>query len=803
MIINAATPLQNGPFLFCICTIVGVGINASCLADDASTGPEGINSQNLGLHGNGVAIGMIENHRPGKHGFDGAANISSAYDPVAVFTIDQPPHVDFTHWHAVAVAGIVLAHPHPTSVSRLADFYAATVVHPSNPFSQNNWVLAAQRVGQEAGGNVRAINISTMQDDLGLNGASIITRGLDWSADMHEILYVVGRGNGPVVGPPADVFNGIVVGASSLHGNIFRHAWVGNATLNSGARRLTSILAPGSPITTTNHDASPGTITHLTASGTSLAAPHVTGTVALLQQYADTQSWLGGARRHEVMKAVLMNSADKLKDTNDGRRLCMEKDIAYLDNSNPPQEIGWLASDAYGPFTAHPVDDRMGTGQLNAKRALKQYAAGQFNSGGTVNVPMIGWDYSTTKGIDSIRKYVFEEPLEKESFISVTLAWDRVVLLNDTNANDIYDSGETFTLSGMTNMDLYLMPKDALDLVEAVAASTTRLYNVEHIFWQIPEKGEYEIWVHQATNAVGWQPYALAWWAVRDPGDCPADLNGDCLVDAVDIALLLEAWGDDRCGHPADLDRDGIVGESDLDILLDAFGSCPAWYPLTTCEKDEFEYFVSYETAQAHWTLEPDDAVVFSYQGKCLRIGESGTLNHVCKLPKKAVVVVPGPLSDYWHYGNCKPCLENNEEVGACCFGSGPQHQCQIVGRGECEEAPNGRWFGDGSNCDGIDCMNEIFVCCWYDYTPDHALCVLVSCAPVLEDGFCVKGQDPGKPVDPPFHCGWDTVGCEFSPCYCRLPRSCSDCPPIGHKPGGTGALCILLDTEQAANQNP
>jgi len=47
-------------------------------------------------------------------------------------------------------------------------------------------------------------------------------------------------------------------------------------------------------------------------SGTSYAAPHATGVVALLQEYARANGLGADSRRHEVMKAVLMNSADKV-----------------------------------------------------------------------------------------------------------------------------------------------------------------------------------------------------------------------------------------------------------------------------------------------------------------------------------------------------------------------------------------------------------------------------------------------------------------------------------------------------------
>lgn len=47
------------------------------------------------------------------------------------------------------------------------------------------------------------------------------------------------------------------------------------------------------------------------------------------------------------------------------------------------------------------------------------------------------------------------------------------------------------------------------------------------------------------------------------------DLDGDGVVDAADLAILLGAWGSDG---PGDLDCDGTVGAADLAILLGAWG---------------------------------------------------------------------------------------------------------------------------------------------------------------------------------------------------------------------------------------
>ena len=57
------------------------------------------------------------------------------------------------------------------------------------------------------------------------------------------------------------------------------------------------------------------------------------------------------------------------------------------------------------------------------------------------------------------------------------------------------------------------------------------------------------------------------------PDSCEAqgDLNGDGLVGAFDLILLLVAWGPCE-GCPADLDANGAVGASDLLILLANWG---------------------------------------------------------------------------------------------------------------------------------------------------------------------------------------------------------------------------------------
>lgn len=55
---------------------------------------------------------------------------------------------------------------------------------------------------------------------------------------------------------------------------------------------------------------------------------------------------------------------------------------------------------------------------------------------------------------------------------------------------------------------------------------------------------------------------------------CPADLNGDGVVDVGDLFELLGRWGEAESFEPADMNYDGMVDVTDLFILLGAWGPC-------------------------------------------------------------------------------------------------------------------------------------------------------------------------------------------------------------------------------------
>lgn len=493
------------------------------------------------LTGRKIAIGQVDIGRPRKFGLDKAAHLHREIPVRQVFLRDTPaktnpnedPQMKPAEQHAENVAAVMISSDKQLpGVAPGATLYAAAIGLLRRS-GQPEECLAAQNLAEQNGGDVRAINYSfgeSLQQDPRpnpvLDGNALLTQCLDWSARVHNVLHVVagnqGRGGIPI---PTDNYNGMNVAFTTLYDGTFSKvdlanigsAFSGFATRliglegNVDDRRAISLVAPGSNLELLSLD---GRVTR--TSGTSFAAPHVTATVALLQEYGDRQlskegedpHWTLDARRHEVMKAVLMNSAEKIKDTGDGVNLNMSRTVVVGSNRN------WLDSDAYKNQKV-PLDGDMGSGHLNAYRAYQQFSAGQWSP--EAPVPPIAWNYGTVEE-KAYQDYVLEKPLQAGSFVSIILAWNRWVDLNDTNNNEKYDIGESFSDRGLNNLDIYLMSADENDISKSIWSSVSEVDSTEHIFHSIPKTGRYKIRVYYRDRVnEATQPYALAWWTVPAP----------------------------------------------------------------------------------------------------------------------------------------------------------------------------------------------------------------------------------------------------------------------------------------------
>jgi len=509
----------------------------------SSIGATGIDALRLhqspyNLIGRKIAIGQVEIGRPGQFGIDKVVSRNLVMFPNQVFYRNDRPRINGNlDTHAQNVASIMISTAkRMRGVAPGARLFSSAAATPRRN-GQAEECLSAQHVALQNGGDVRAINFSFGESlrydprpQALLDGNALLTQCLDWSARVHNVLYTVagnqGRGG---ISIPTDNYNGINVAFTNRVQNLFARvdpANLGDPAMgaiegfesNVGARRAISLVAPGDEVTTVNPN---GTLT--LASGTSFAAPHVTAAVALLQEYGDRQlrtrcqkpsgcalPWTLDARRAEVMKAVLINSADKLRDSGNGLTLRMSRTIVDRRNRN------WLQSEAYRDPKI-PLDIQMGAGQLNAFRAYEQFSGGQWRS--QKPAPAIGWDYRTVKDSAAYQDYILQQPLKQGSFVSATLAWNRLVDLVDQNGNGLYDVGEEFRDRGLNNLDLYLMRVEDQDTSQSVARSISDVDSVEHIFYQIPAAGRYKIRVYfrDRVNDMN-QPYALAWWTVPNVG---------------------------------------------------------------------------------------------------------------------------------------------------------------------------------------------------------------------------------------------------------------------------------------------
>ena len=483
------------------------------------------------LTGQKIAIGQVEIGRPGRFGFDKIVAWNPNFQLAGIYYQNKAVKANSNlDNHAAMVAAVMISKDKKLrGVAPNAKLYASAVGALKGS-GQPQECLTSQHIAQQNGGDLRAINFSfgesLEQDhhkDYKLDGSSLLTQCIDWSSRVHDTLYVIagnqGQGGIPI---PTDHYNGITTAYTTKQKGVYTKIDFPNLSalpvgigrslikkeINFGKRRAINLVAPGGKVSI--YDLS-GIIQKV--SGTSFAAPHITGSIALLQEFGDRQlkykksNWSLDSRRHEVSKAVLLNSADKLQDNGNGYLLNMTRTI--LSKSH----YSWLQSEAYHNPEI-PVDIQMGIGQLNVLRAYQQFSAGQWKPNNLV--PPIGWDYGNVTKNNS-QDYSISKPLHSNTYISITLVWDRLTELNDKNANQKYDLGESFNNRGLNNLDIFLMPTKTNNISQSVCASISRVDNLEHIFCTIPKTDHYKIRV-QYTNQANkpHQSYALAWWSVSN-----------------------------------------------------------------------------------------------------------------------------------------------------------------------------------------------------------------------------------------------------------------------------------------------
>ncbi len=490
-------------------------------------------------------------------------------------------------FHATEVAGVMIARNRAATPAVRQSVAPGSSLHvgafgnysqanaagsPSN--TRTGVVLATQAVILQQPDGVRQVNHSYGGRYVPADGNSVSAAGLDYLSRRYDSLQVIAgdeqqRPAGqqqPTPGTPSDLFNGINVGMLRQVGGVYNRGDDGNIPFlpaAPGGRMLTHLMAPGVAVDmpTANTANTAGNAYTATDNGTSYAAPHVTAAAALLQQQRRNKQFDNvprfgnpGAQAHQTMKAVLINSADKIQDNGtfnlnglnipQGYLLGMQKTISAdsmrnnLGNQTRPAMGDWTDASATANYDAFrradtPLDYRVGAGALNVSRAVTQYDAGNYNPG--EQVPYTAWSFNSITNQNASREYYFANPLPFESFVSITLCWDRVVrLTNNVGPNNgIFDDGDAFDTSfALTNLDLTLIRNVGGNWVDVSLltggntangkfTSASTVDSTEHLFTMIPDSGMYGIRVTQKSANLGAgfgdTPYGLAWWTVPAP----------------------------------------------------------------------------------------------------------------------------------------------------------------------------------------------------------------------------------------------------------------------------------------------
>jgi len=446
------------------------------------------------------------------------------------YTYTSPDAITTPGEHATWVAALLGNYSSPgyylnTGLAPLTTLGSAAIATSTN--SDGSFNISASSLSAyayaAANGDVVSTSVGDSTDNAGIGQISGVVDSV--AAQYRNTTIVAAAGNsGPtgLVGGPASGYNVISVGA--LDGDTdytsaasfssvgpLPTAWTDGTntySYNNGAatRPGVDILAPGSdivmPVSFTISGSSVS-FSYYSLAGTSFATPLVAAGASLLDSTAKTAfnpTIVPAATESVVIKAVLMNSADKLAGWNNGQQM-----------------VNGVIT------TTQALDYTMGAGAMDLNAALTQYttsayittASGISSSGFNLQVANIGWAYGTVI-LGGSNDYTFSHLLLAGEQIGVTAAWLR---------SQTYDPGtDNLTDIAQAELDLkvYQILQGGNDVL--VAESNSPVSTTQELYFQLQNAGDYMIEVDYSTNLFDFsgsyasQDYGLAWSVIPEPG---------------------------------------------------------------------------------------------------------------------------------------------------------------------------------------------------------------------------------------------------------------------------------------------
>jgi len=357
--------------------------------------------------------------------------------------------------------------------------------------------------------------------------------------------FVVSSGNSGdeegSIGGTGTAYNGITVGAmgnplsydtiadfSSRGAADFYNPITGQTVQNAVA--AVDICAPGENIGVAYYDSENTTDTssYVISSGTSFSAPIVAAGAALLisasyaLEEAYPATWSSDARDSRVIKAVLLNSASKPSGWSNNQYLS--------DNVEFKVQLseGIWASYYFDnvTVTTQGLDYNYGAGVLDMDAAFDQYLTGSQRNGWVLDTVLLGADAMYSLGT-----------LTAQELLTVTLVWQVYAstdLSADLSAEDAEIVLSDYAFSDL-NLEIWLQTEDGF---EAVALSSCDYNNVEHLYLELAESGEYYLRVVFESMLYGTlsndlETFALAWSVVPEAANFAACLGLAAIAFAI------------------------------------------------------------------------------------------------------------------------------------------------------------------------------------------------------------------------------------------------------------------------------